>query len=175
MHVGDLDPSRPGLEEFKVDEDASKPALVDGRRPHRPDLWTTAADGDNGRGVSGDIWAGSPGAESWSSGAPTGCATPAGTVIGRKPRSINFLAWWDGDPVRELLDGTHIDKYGTAGDTRLLTALRRALQQRHQVHPVAVRRHPRRLARGGRLADLRQHGAADLHAPRRRPTGGSSR
>jgi len=29
--------------------------------------------------------------------------------------------WWDADPVRELLDGTHIDKYGPDADTRLLT------------------------------------------------------
>ena len=31
------------------------------------------------------------------------------------------MIWWDGDPVRELLDQTRIDKYGTSGDTRLLT------------------------------------------------------
>ena len=30
-------------------------------------LWSTPAAGDNGRGVSDDIWSGSPGAESWSS------------------------------------------------------------------------------------------------------------
>lgn len=42
-------------------------------------------------------------------------------VASRKPSSTNFLAWWDGDTTRELLDGTHIDKYGTSGDTRLLT------------------------------------------------------
>jgi rhamnogalacturonan endolyase len=43
-------------------------------------------------------------------------------VSSRKPSSTNFLVWWDGDPVRELLDQTRIDKYGTSGDTRLLTA-----------------------------------------------------
>ncbi|MFE9168919.1 rhamnogalacturonan lyase [Streptomyces kebangsaanensis] len=122
MHVGDLDPSRPGLEEFKVDEDGSKPSswMADARTGQI--LWSTAPGGDNGRGVSGDIWAGSPGAESWSS-AESGIRDPKGTVVAsRKPSSTNFLAWWDGDPVRELLDGTHIDKYGTSGDTRLLTA-----------------------------------------------------
>ncbi|GGM79270.1 rhamnogalacturonan lyase [Dactylosporangium sucinum] len=122
MHVGDLDPSRPGLEEFKVDEDGSKPSswMADARTGQI--LWSTAANGDNGRGVSGDIWAGSPGAESWSSAAD-GVRSPKGTVVStRKPSSTNFLAWWDGDPVRELLDATHIDKYGTSGDTRLLTA-----------------------------------------------------
>ena len=34
---------------------------------------------------------------------------------------MNFLSWWDGDTTRELLDGTHIDKYGTSSDTRLMT------------------------------------------------------
>lgn len=42
-------------------------------------------------------------------------------VTSRKPSSSNFLSWWDGDTTRELLDGTHIDKYGTSSDTRLLT------------------------------------------------------
>ncbi|WP_229069132.1 cellulose binding domain-containing protein [Actinoplanes sp. DH11] len=122
MHVGDLDPTRTGLEVFKVDEDASKPSswFADARTGQV--LWSTPASGDNGRGVSADVWAGSPGAESWSS-APAGLRSPNGTVVNsRKPGSTNFLAWWDADPVRELLDGTHIDKYGTTGDTRLLTA-----------------------------------------------------
>ncbi|MGX1116546.1 rhamnogalacturonan endolyase [Streptomyces ambofaciens] len=121
MHVGDLDPSRAGLEEFKVDEDASKPSswMADARTGQI--LWSTGASGDNGRGVSGDIWPGSAGAESWSS-AESGIRNPRGTVVnGRKPSSANFLAWWDGDTGRELLDGTHVDKYGTSGDTRLLT------------------------------------------------------
>ncbi|SCL15759.1 Cellulase/cellobiase CelA1 [Micromonospora nigra] len=120
-HVGDLDPSRPGLEYFKVSEDGSKPSswFADARTGQI--LWSTPTGGDNGRGVSGDIWAGSPGAESWSS-AVSGLANTRGQNVGRKPSSTNFLAWWDGDPVRELLDGTRIDKYGTGGDTRLLTA-----------------------------------------------------
>ncbi|WP_425827670.1 rhamnogalacturonan lyase [Streptomyces fractus] len=121
MHVGDLDPSRPGLEEFKVDEDSSKPSswLADAKTGGV--IWKTGANGDNGRGVSGDIWSGSAGAESWSS-AESGVRDTKGTVVNsHKPSSTNFLAWWDGDTTRELLDGTHIDKYGTSSDTRLLT------------------------------------------------------
>jgi hypothetical protein len=45
-----------------------------------------------------------------------------GNFVGRTPGSSNFLVWWDADPVRELLDSNHIDKYGLSGDTRLLTA-----------------------------------------------------
>jgi rhamnogalacturonan endolyase len=122
LHVGDLDPARAGLEVFKVDEDSSKPSswFADARTGQV--IWTTPANGDNGRGVSDDVWAGSAGAESWSAVAD-GLRNPKGQVVsGRKPGSTNFTVWWDGDPTRELLDGTHIDKYGTGGDTRLLTA-----------------------------------------------------
>ncbi|MBM7843217.1 cellulose binding domain-containing protein [Herpetosiphon giganteus] len=120
MHVGDLNPNRPGLEIFKVSEDSSKPGswFADARTGQI--LWQTAAGGDNGRGVSSDIWAGSPGAESWSA-MDGNLRSVSGATLGRKPSSINFLIWWDGDPVRELLDGTRIDKYGSSGDSRLLT------------------------------------------------------
>ncbi|MHC5262249.1 rhamnogalacturonan lyase [Streptomyces sp. UC4497] len=121
MHVGDLDPSRAGLEEFKVDEDSSKPSSWMADAKTGSVIWKTGVNGDNGRGVSGDIWSGSAGAESWSS-AESGIRDPKGTVVNsRKPSSTNFLSWWDGDTTRELLDGTHIDKYGTSADTRLLT------------------------------------------------------
>lgn len=122
MHVGDLDPSRAGLEEFKVDEDGSKPSSYMADARTGAVIWSTAANGDNGRGVSGDIWSGSAGAESWSS-AESGIRNPKGAVVSsRKPSSTNFLSWWDGDTTRELLDATRIDKYGTSADTRLLTA-----------------------------------------------------
>jgi len=121
-HVGDLIPSRAGLEIFKVDEDTSKLAawMADARTGSI--IWSNASCGcDNGRGVSDDIYAGSPGAESWSAGV-SGLFNTAGQNIGRKPSSTNFVIWWDGDAQRELLDATHIDKYGTSADTRLLTA-----------------------------------------------------
>ncbi|BCY10045.1 rhamnogalacturonan lyase [Actinoplanes sp. L3-i22] len=121
-HVGDLIPSRAGLEIFKVDEGTTKLAawMADARTGAI--IWSNASCGcDNGRGVSDDIYAGSPGAESWSSGV-SGLYNTSGQNIGRKPSSTNFVIWWDGDAQRELLDATHIDKYGTSADTRLLTA-----------------------------------------------------
>jgi hypothetical protein len=119
-HVGDLNPSRAGLEYFKVSEDSSKPGswMADARTGQI--LWQTASGSDNGRGVAADVYAGSPGAEAWSA-SDTTLRSATGAALGREPSSVNFLSWWDGDPVRELLDGTRIDKYGTSGDTRLLT------------------------------------------------------
>ncbi|MFF3846297.1 rhamnogalacturonan lyase [Streptomyces sp. NPDC002328] len=120
-HVGDLDPSRAGLEYFKVSESTSRPGswMADARTGAL--LWQTASGADNGRGVAADVYAGSPGAEAWSA-SDTTLRSATGASLGREPSSINFVNWWDGDPVRELLDGTRIDKYGTSGDTRLLTA-----------------------------------------------------
>ncbi|GAA2478780.1 rhamnogalacturonan lyase [Streptomyces gobitricini] len=119
-HVGDLNPARAGLEYFKVSEDRSKPGswMADARTGQV--LWQTASGTDNGRGVSADVYAGSPGAESWSA-ADTTLRSATGAPLGREPSSVNFVSWWDGDTTRELLDGTRIDKYGTGGDTRLLT------------------------------------------------------
>ncbi|MFJ4691188.1 rhamnogalacturonan lyase [Streptomyces sp. NPDC088766] len=120
-HLGDLVPSRPGLEYFKVSEDTGKPGswMADARTGQI--LWQTASGADNGRGVAADVYAGSAGAEAWSA-SDTTLRSATGASLGREPSSINFVTWWDGDPVRELLDGTRIDKYGTSGDTRLLTA-----------------------------------------------------
>ncbi|WP_106326157.1 rhamnogalacturonan lyase [Actinoplanes italicus] len=121
-HVSDLIPSRAGQEVFKVSEDGSKPAMwmADARTGSL--IWSSPSCGcDNGRGVSADVYAGSPGAESWSSSVD-GLRNTSGANIGRKPSSSNFVIWWDGDAQRELLDQTRIDKYGTGGDTRLLTA-----------------------------------------------------
>ncbi|MEU9558797.1 rhamnogalacturonan lyase [Streptomyces fumanus] len=120
QHLADLDPSTPGLEYFKVSESASQPAELYLNPASGTVRWKLAACCDNGRGVAGDIWAGNDGAEVWSA-SDTAIRDEAGATKGREPSSANFLSWWDGDPVRELLDGTKIDKYGPSSDTRLLT------------------------------------------------------
>ncbi|MFF9037517.1 rhamnogalacturonan lyase [Streptomyces sp. NPDC014892] len=120
QHLGDLDASTPGLEYFKVSESTSQPAELYINPANGAVRWQLAACCDNGRGVAGDIHAGNDGPEMWSA-SDTSVRDEAGATKGREPSSVNFLSWWDGDPVRELLDGTRIDKYGTSADTRLLT------------------------------------------------------
>jgi hypothetical protein len=121
-HVGDLIPSRPGLEVFHPSERTDQVADWMADASNGQIIWShPSCNCDNGRAVSGDIYAGSAGAESWSSGV-SGLSNTSGPNIGRKPGSTNFLVWWDADPVRELMDSNHIDKYGTSSDTRLLTA-----------------------------------------------------
>ncbi|GAB3182214.1 rhamnogalacturonan lyase [Streptomyces incanus] len=120
QHLGDLDASTPGLEYYKVSESTSQPAALYIDPANGSVRWKLSACCDNGRGVAGDIWSGNSGPEMWSS-SDGSIRDEGGGTKGRKPSSANFLSWWDGDPVRELLDGTHIDKYGTSSDTRLLT------------------------------------------------------
>jgi rhamnogalacturonan endolyase len=123
MHVGDLVPSRSGLEVFTVHEPGGSPAMdVHDARTGQIVFQSASCGCDNGRGVAADIWSGNSGAEAWSSAiGGLRSAANGSQVASRKPGSINFVIWWDGDAQRELLDGTHIDKYGTGGDTRLLT------------------------------------------------------
>jgi hypothetical protein len=123
-HVGDFVPTRAGLEVMKPSEWTSEPAMWVGDARTGQIIWSSPSCGcDNGRGVTADIWAGNAGAETWSNAVPgLRSATNGGQVASGKPSSTNFVVWWDGDAQRELLDGTRIDKYGTGGDTRLLTA-----------------------------------------------------
>ncbi|WP_416904407.1 carbohydrate-binding protein [Micromonospora echinospora] len=125
LHVSDFVPSRPGKEIWQIHEqssgaaatlrDANTGAIVMQKNN------TCGCEGP-ARGVAGDVFAGNPGAEFWGSGTGlTNLFNATGGSVGRTPGSANFLAWWDADPVRELLNGNYVDKYGTGGDTRLLT------------------------------------------------------
>jgi rhamnogalacturonan endolyase len=126
LHVGDFIPSRAGLEIWDIHESSNQPGadLRDARTGAR--IFATPNNNGvegPGRGVAADIWAGNPGAEYWGAGPNmTFLRNASGANIGRNPGSANHLAWWDADFVRELVDGNHVDKYGTGSDTRLLTA-----------------------------------------------------
>jgi hypothetical protein len=125
LHVGDFVPARSGLEIWGIHESSSVPGadLRDARTGARIfAINNTSGSEGPGRGVAGDIYAGNAGAEFWGSGpGMTSLFNASGASVGRTPGSANFLVWWDSDTVRELLDGNHIDKYGTSSDTRLLT------------------------------------------------------
>jgi rhamnogalacturonan endolyase len=113
MHVGDLDPSHPGLEVFGIHEieDRTKgpgATVFDARTGEV--LYKGSIDIDVGRGVAGDIDPSNPGAEMWWGGSD-GLLNMKGERIGDMPSSTQWLIWWDGDLSRELLDGNHVDKY----------------------------------------------------------------
>lgn len=113
MHVSDLDPTRPGLEQFGAHEVVSRnggigAAMLDSRTGAV--LWSTKADKDTGRGLAADIDPRHAGAEAWAINNQD-LHDARGKVIGRRPRQINSAIWWDGDLSRELLDGTRISKW----------------------------------------------------------------
>lgn len=117
LHVGDLDPERPGLEVWGIHENEVPvkgykngfgAALFDAKTGEI--LWGKLPGKDVGRGVAADIDSTSPGAEMWCSGSG-GLWNNKGEIIGESPNSANFLVWWDGDLLRELLDRNKISKY----------------------------------------------------------------
>lgn len=113
MHVGDLDPLRPGLEKWGVFEEVKAngglgSGLLDARTGEI--LWTKPAETDTGRGVAADIDPRYVGDEFWGSNSRD-LFDVHGKVIGPAPRQTNFAIYWDGDLLQELLDGTTISKW----------------------------------------------------------------
>jgi rhamnogalacturonan endolyase len=120
LHVGDLIPSRPGLEVFMPHESGSSLTYTMRDAATCALIYQGPGNGGDegpGRGAAADVSPDSPGAEAWTNSS-TMLSTTGGNA-GSRPASTNFLVWWDGDESRELLDGNHVDKYG---GSRLLTA-----------------------------------------------------
>ena len=115
MHVGDLDPERPGLEIFTVQENEDRTvrfgtpgaAMRDARTGKI--LWSHSPGIDVAAGLAADIDPRHPGCEAW--GGPGGLRTVKGEVIGPAPRTTGFAIWWDGDRLRELLGRNRISKW----------------------------------------------------------------
>jgi len=112
MHVSDFLPDRPGLEVFQVHE--SKSAAY-GTELHDAAtgeiIWGRFTGTDVGRGLAADVYPDNKGAEFWPSGIG-GLAGGTGEIVKyTAPSSTNFAIWWDGDLLRELLDGTSITSY----------------------------------------------------------------
>ncbi len=121
IHLGDLDPDRPGLELFDVHEEKGDYAWDMHDAATGEIIWKGGQKGqDNGRGLAADIVADSRGCEFWSSYGgfdnssrnqnPFNAIT--GKEVGSSKPAMNFRVYWDGDASDELLDGTSISKYG---------------------------------------------------------------
>jgi len=116
LHVGSFDPSLPGLVVYGIHENEEgsphsrttpAAALFDAKTGRI--LWRIGDGIDAGRGLCADIDPRHPGEEMW--GGPGGLRNCKGEEIGPRPRTCNFAIWWDGDPLRELLDRTSIYKW----------------------------------------------------------------
>lgn len=132
LHVSDLNPSRPGLEVFRIQERFDDAGMHMFAANNGDVLWkipsvSAGRDGEGpGRGLAMDIDARYEGAECWAVGAGMKYLYDCqGNVISdARPSSCNFGVWWDGDLQRELLDRTAISKWNGAdrSESRLLTA-----------------------------------------------------
>ncbi|MFC7259182.1 rhamnogalacturonan lyase family protein [Streptomyces lutosisoli] len=132
--IADLDPDRPGLEGFAIqqselgvvskfpwyyyDADTGE-RLVTGEHPANP---TSDADLDVGRGSAADIDPSHPGYEYWTSTADVtrpgaGVFNVQDGKVSTTTPSVNFRIWWDGDKGAELLDSTHVDKWDPKTET----------------------------------------------------------
>ncbi len=113
LHLADLDPGRPGLEVFDIHEKPRHPHGIEFRDAANGAILWSRPSPDVGRGLALDIDPRHEGAECWAAGRGLeGLFSCKGEPIGPKPRSCNMGVWWDADPLRELLDGTIIDKWG---------------------------------------------------------------
>lgn len=128
FHIGDLDPKRPGLEGYAIQQTeggiftgfpwyyydaATGERLITGSHPDVPQdaaLW------DIPRGTTADIDPSHDGYEFWAATANAdlpgaGVWSVDGTQISKTTPSVNFRIWWDGDKGSELLDNTYVEKW----------------------------------------------------------------
>jgi hypothetical protein len=104
MHLSDMDPNRPGLEIWRCLEGGKGTEYRDARTGEVMIRFNSAS--DCGRCCAADIDPTHPGYELW---AGTRCPLYScdGTVlldIYPLPLSMNYVIYWDGDLLRELLD-----------------------------------------------------------------------
>ena len=135
LHVGDFVPDNPGLEIGDIQErfGAEGLSLRDARTGKPiftiPSVKAATEGGDRGegpgRGNTFNIDPRFPGAESWAAGAEMdGIHDATGKkIVEKRPRGmpVNFGLYWDGDLLRELLDGNRVVKWN--GETSTLDPL----------------------------------------------------
>ncbi len=120
LHVGDLDPSNPGLEIFDIQErfDDAGAHFRDGKSGKV--LWklpsleysSKSKFQGPGRGLSLNIDPRYEGSECWAAGAGIkGLYDAKGNKISDKSPACNMGIYWDGDFLSEILDGTSVSKW----------------------------------------------------------------
>lgn len=131
LHVGDFVPDNPGLEIGDIQErfGAEGLSLRDARTGGPiftiPSVKAATEGGDRGegpgRGNTFNIDPRFPGAESWAAGAEMdGIHDATGKkFLEKRPRGfpVNFGLYWDGDLLRELLDGNRVLKWNWEAGT----------------------------------------------------------
>lgn len=126
LHVSDLDPERPGLEVFDIQErfDSAGCSFRDAKTGEviwkKPSV-KAGEDGEGpGRGLAIDIDPRYAGAECWVAGAGIGGLFDArGNKIAERTPTCNMGIFWDGDPLSEILSGTTVSKWDYENNRQL--------------------------------------------------------
>ncbi len=114
MHLSQMDPANPNMRVWKCLEDNKGLVLTDAKTGSVIFQLTYTA--DVGRAMAADIDPTHPGFELWGTSI-TGTYDLTGAQVSTKRPSVNFGSWWDGDLLRELLDGVRITKWNYANSS----------------------------------------------------------
>jgi rhamnogalacturonan endolyase len=106
MHLSDIDPDRPGLEVFAIHERPSHPYGANLRDAATGKVIWGLKLRDPGRGLAMDIDPHHKGYECWANSSDGLYNCKGEKISDAKPRSCNMGIWWDGDVLREILDGS---------------------------------------------------------------------
>ena len=106
MHLSDIDPDRPGLEVFAIHERPSHPNGANLRDAATGKVIWGLQLRDPGRGLAVDIDPRHKGYECWANNSNGLYSCKGEKISDAKPRSCNMGIWWDGDVLREILDGS---------------------------------------------------------------------
>jgi len=124
MHVSDLDPSRPGLEVFSIQERFADAGANFRDARTGEVIWKKPSvkagnDGEGpGRACALDIDPRYPGFECWVAGAGiTGLFDCKGNKIAEATPPCNMGIFWDGDALSEVLNGVTISKWDYANSS----------------------------------------------------------
>ncbi|MBN2182597.1 MAG: rhamnogalacturonan lyase [Sedimentisphaerales bacterium] len=117
QHTSDIDPDRPGLEIFSIHENPRHPNGAELREAATGEILWGLQLRDPGRGLAIDIDPRHRGYECWANNTDGLYNCKGEKISDSKPRSCNMGIWWDGDLLRELLNGVTVSKWDYAVGT----------------------------------------------------------
>jgi autotransporter-associated beta strand protein len=114
FQISDLNPDRPGLECYAIQQAASALAvLYDAGTGERIKTWSSADPFDVSRGDAGDVDPRYTGSELWSFAHSTLIQSNGRAIVGSGHPYPSLNIWWDGDLMRENLHAADGDGYNS--------------------------------------------------------------
>jgi rhamnogalacturonan endolyase len=136
FHITDMDPTRPGLEGWGIQQDNQnglETYYYDARTGEILRTYKSPSGGagaDMGRGTVADLFPDQPGYEYWSFNGMYSAAT-GDLIVAEENRNVpwpNFLMQWDGDVGSELLDNNEVGDWDLKARSRNTYSWRRRFE-----------------------------------------------